>query len=306
MEKLINIVFLLIMPFLYIGIINRVKAFWAGRKGSPIIQPFYDFFKLLKKGEVISKTASFIFQIAPVISFSSIFLSGLLVPMVQRLCFFSVEGSFILFSYILALGKFLSIIGAMDTGSSFEGMGASREATFSNLVEPSFFIIIGTLALISNNLDFSEMLNLLKGQNPFYVLIIVLIVISFFVMLLTEGCRVPVDDPNTHLELTMIHEVMVLDNSGVDMAFIFYASGMKMVIITSLIAALVIPANWNFLASVCGWLGIEVVTAFVIGTVESLIARLKMNHVPQFIFIMTSTAIIILSATALWLKGGIR
>jgi formate hydrogenlyase subunit 4 len=125
-------------------------------------------------------------------------------------------------------------------------------------------------------------------------------------MLLTEGCRVPVDDPNTHLELTMIHEAMVLDNSGVDLALLSYGAGMKMVVITSLIAALVVPKDWGFAASAFAWLGIESAAAVLIGTIESQTARLRMTHVPQFIFVMTSLALIILSAAALWMKGGLK
>lgn len=138
------------------------------------------------------------------------------------------------------------------------------------------------------------------------MLITVLTVIAFFIMLLTEGCRVPVDDPNTHLELTMIHEVMALDNSGVDLALLSYGAGMKMVVITSLIAALVIPKDLGFTASAFAWLGIESVAAVFIGTIESQTARLRMLHVPQFIFVMTSLALIILSAAALWMKGGLK
>ena len=142
---ILNIAFLLIFPFLFIGLINKTKAFWAGRKGASVLQPFYDFLKLLSKGEVISSPSSFIFIITPSLMFASIIFAGLLVPIFSHKAILSFGGSFILFAYIMALGKFFSLIGAMDTGSSFEGMGASREASFSTLVEPAFFIIISSI-----------------------------------------------------------------------------------------------------------------------------------------------------------------
>ncbi len=305
-EKSVIIAALLITPFFYIGVINKVKAFWAGRKGPSILQPFYDFIKLLRKGEVISWTSSLILVIGPSVSFASILLAGLFVPLIQRLTVFSFDASFILFACLLGLGKFFSILSALDTGSSFEGMGASREAVFNSLVEPAFFIVIGTLAFLDGGISFSGIFTIPVNSNPFYLLIVVLGAIALFIMLLTEGCRIPVDDPGTHLELTMIHEVMVLDNSGPDLAFIFYGSCLKMVIITSLIAALIVPAGWSFILSGFAWIGIEILAAALVGTVESITARLRMNHVVQFIFAMTSVALIILSAAALWMNGGLK
>lgn len=163
MERLINILFLLFMPFLFLGIINKVKAVWAGRKGAPILQPLYEFIRLIRKGEVVSRTTSFVFQIALSISFTAVLFSGLLAPLAQRLCFFPMEASFIIFAFLLGLGRFFSILGAMDTGSSFEGMGASREAAFSSLIEPAFFIIIGTLAFLNGGLSFPDILNLTES-----------------------------------------------------------------------------------------------------------------------------------------------
>nr|HPN13977.1 NADH-quinone oxidoreductase subunit H [Spirochaetota bacterium] len=240
MEIIINIALLFILPFLFLGLINRVKSIWAGRRGPSIIQPFRDFMRLMKKGEVISTTASFVFRIAPSVNFAAVIAAGLIVPMAGGKSIISFEADFILFAYLLAAGKFLTVAGAMDTGSAFEGMGASREVTFSALVEPAFFVIIASLSLISGGLSFDKIFSVAHNASVAY-LVLPLGVIALFIMLLTEGCRVPVDDPNTHLELTMIHEVMVLDNSGPDMGFIVYAAAMKMVVIGSIIANLIIP-----------------------------------------------------------------
>ncbi|HBG49739.1 MAG TPA: hydrogenase [Cyanobacteria bacterium UBA9971] len=297
LEILLNIIFLLTFPFLFIGIINKTKAFWAGRKGASVFQPFYDFIKLLKKGEVISTTTSFVFALSPSLMFASVIFAGLLVPVFNHRAILSFEGSFILFAYILALGKFFSLIAAMDTGSSFEGMGASREASFSTLVEPAFFIIMASIIALSGNYTFQSLSLILQNSGSFGYLIIILSVFALFIMMLVEGCRVPVDDPNTHLELTMIHEVMVLDNSGPDLAFILYGSGMKMVILASLIANLIIPTGLSLFYSVIAFVGIIFILAIIIGTLESSFARLRMTHVFEFIFTMSSISLIILSLT---------
>lgn len=295
LEIVLNIIFLLIFPFLFIGIINKTKAFWGGRKGASVLQPLYDFIKLLKKGEVISTTTSFIFVIAPSLTFATVIFAGLLVPVFNHRAILSFEGSFVLFAYILATGKFFSLIAAMDTGSSFEGMGSSREASFSTLVEPAFFIIMGSIIALSGNYSFQSLSLILQKSEGIGYLIIILSVVALFIMMLVEGCRVPVDDPNTHLELTMIHEVMVLDSSGVDFALILYGSGIKLVILACLIANLIIPTGLPLFYSIISLIGIISVLAIIIGTLESSFARLRMTHVFEFIFIMSSISLIILS-----------
>jgi formate hydrogenlyase subunit 4 len=304
--KAANLVLLLILPFLFIGIINRTKSFWGGRKGPRLLQSFSDMIKLFQKGEVISHTTSSVFQIAPVISFASVICAGLFVPMVNQKSVLSFEGDFLLFSYILATGKFFNIIGAMDTGSSFEGMGASREALFSSLVEPAFFMTVGTLGILAGGLSFSDILAFSYQQEEYVLLISLLCVIILFVMLLTEGCRVPVDDPNTHLELTMIHEVMVLDNSGPGFALMQYAAAMKMLIISSLIINLILPDTLRGSAFIAAFIGIMAIIALAIGSIESLVARVRMSHVPKFILFMTSVSLILLSITVLSVYGRIK
>ena len=305
MEIIINIALLFILPFLFLGLINRVKSIWAGRRGPSIIQPFRDFMRLMKKGEVISTTASFVFRIAPSVNFAAVIAAGLIVPMAGGKSIISFEADFILFAYLLAAGKFLTVAGAMDTGSAFEGMGASREVTFSALVEPAFFVIIASLSLISGGLSFDKIFSVAHNASVAY-LVLPLGVIALFILLLTEGCRVPVDDPNTHLELTMIHEVMVLDNSGPDMGFIVYAAAMKMVVIGSIIANLIIPEGLPLWASAGLFIAVEAALAVIIGTIESVMARLRMTHVPQFLLFMTAISVVIVSTVVLFISGGIK
>ncbi len=148
MLKIFVITFIVFTPFLFTGIINRVKAVWAGRRGAPLLQQYYDFFKLLRKGEVISKTTSYIFKITPSVNITSSLLALMIVPVSFLGSVINFPGDFVLFAYILGLSKFMTVISALDTGSSFEGMGASREVTFSTIVETAFFIVLGTLALL--------------------------------------------------------------------------------------------------------------------------------------------------------------
>lgn len=304
-ETIINIALLFVLPFLFLGLINRVKSRWAGRQGPSILQPLRDFIRLMKKGEVISTTSSFVFRIAPSVTFAAIIAAGLIVPLAGGKSVITFDADLILFAYLLGAGKFLTVTGAMDTGSPFEGMGASREVSFSALVEPAFFMILASLGLMTGGLSFEKIFSI-SHNGELAVLILPLGVIALFIMLLAEGCRVPVDDPNTHLELTMIHEVMVLDNSGPDMGFIVYAAGMKMVIIGALIANLIIPNGFSFWAALASFIAIEALLAVFIGTIESVMARLRMSHVPQFLLFMTVISVVIISTAVLFISGGIK
>ena len=303
MIKILDILILIFMPFIMIGIIKKTKAFWGGRKGVRLFQPLYDVLRLLKKEVVYSETTSWVFKTAPVIGFSAILFAGLLVPMINGKAIMNIPFGFIIFSYILGFGKFFSLIGAMDTGSSFEGMGASREACFSTIVEPALFIFMGSVVALTNNNSFANFKMILENAGIYGYLIIALAVITLFIMLLIEGCRVPVDDPTTHLELTMIHEVMILDNSGVDLGLITWGAGIKMFLFEALIAALIIPAGLPVWLAITAFLAIICLLSIIIGTIESSIARFRMTHVFEFIFIMSITALIILTLVTYRIYG---
>lgn len=303
MAILVKIFLMLFLPPIFVGIINKVKALWAGKKGAPVLQLFYDIRKLLQKGQVISKTTSFIFRMGPTVQLSSVIFAAMFVPFSGLGSIIQFQADFILFAYALGLGKFFLIISAMDTGSSFEGMGASREATFSTIAEPAFFILMASLALLTGQLSFEGIFQSLGLSSGFSILIRILAILALFLMLLTEGSRVPVDDPNTHLELTMIHEVMVLDSSGPDLAYLQMASALKMVLIATLLADLIIPANLSLWVSVLLLLFILMIIAVCVALVESLMARLRMSHVPQFVFIMTALSLTIFASVLFFLQG---
>lgn len=292
---IINILILLIIPFFVMGIIKKTKAFWSGRKGVSLFQPFYDFIRLMKKDAVYSATTSWVFKFAPIISFTTIIFAALFVPLVNGQAVINIQFAFIIFAYILGFGKFFSILSALDTGSSFEGMGASREANFSTIVEPAFFVTLASVGALSQNFSFSSLKLILSNAGVYGYLIIALTAFTLFVMLLIENCRVPMDDPVTHLELTMIHEVMILDNSGVDLGFISWGAAIKLFLFEALIVNLILPINLGDFWAVIIFLASIVILSIIIGTFESCIARFRMTHIFEFIFIMSLMALLILA-----------
>lgn len=289
---MLSLTLILIAAVFYTGVINRTKSIFSGRKGPGILQPLKDVARLLKKGAVYSKTTSFIFQIAPAVYFSSVVMAMLVVPFGQSKGIISFEGDFIFFAYVLALGKFFSIIAAMDTGSSFEGMGASREALFSMFAEPAFFILFGSLALLTGHTSFQEIFaSLHLGSSISYALsVLAAFVLGMIAMI--ENSRMPIDDPKTHLELTMIHEVMILDYSGFDLGLILSAGLLKFAVYGALIVNLFIGI-FPYQYAIPAFFIIQFGSAVVTGTIESFMARFRMSHNAQFIFALSSVSLLI-------------
>ena len=302
--KLLNLIILLFVPFVMMGLIKKTKSFWGGRKGPSIWQPLYDFVRLVKKDFVISKTTSVVFRIAPVFALATVLFAALFVPLASGKPIINVEAGIIIFAYTLGLGKFMSLISAMDTGSSFEGMGASREACFTSIVEPAFFMVIASIMLLTGNYTFDSLSQIMSNAGSYGFLITIFAVVTLFIMILIEGSRVPVDDPATHLELTMIHEVMILDNSGLDLAIYTWANGIKMLLISSLISAIIIPAGLPAIVNMLLYLVIAGLISVIIGTVESGMARIRMSHVFEFIFIMSSLALVVFALVTAKMFGG--
>ncbi len=307
MGLLLAIVTALFFP----GIILRVKSMASGRKGPGILQPWKNIRVLLHKGSVISTTTSFVFRIAPAIYLSTIICALLLLPFPGMPSLFGFSGDFILFAYLLALGRFLFILGALDTGSSFEGMGANREALYSMLAEPAFFILFGTLALLTGYTSMQQIFESFQfvGHNSFIIGFIAVYLLIQIAMI--ENSRMPVDDPKTHLELTMIHEVMILDHSGFDLALMQIGTALKFAMYGLLIANFLVPAEGvQFLVNsengivpdggislllviqVGVYFLIQVVFAALIGLMESFRARKKLVRNPQFIVTLSSIALV--------------
>ena len=278
---------LLISPLLA-GIINKTKAFFAGRKGVPLLQMYYDLYRFFKKGFVVSSVTSSVFYIAPVIVFAATLAASVLVPLVSSVKSLSFTGDFILLFYLLALARFFLISSSLDTGSSFEGMGASREAFFSALAEPAAFISVLTILRLQDTTVFADSLISHHGGNP---VILILAAVPLFIIMLAENARIPFDDPETHLELTMIHEVMILDNSGPDLALYEYASAIKLWIFSLIIVRTVmIPFSVSPGIEVILLIFLIFLISAAAGIVESILARASLLKVPKLIFSAGVTA----------------
>lgn len=295
---MVSFILIILTSFFFLGVVVRVKSLASGRKGPGIMQPVKDILRLWKKGSVYSATASAIFRIAPTVYFSSIVMAILTIPHGNLPGLISFDGDFVMFAYALALGKFLMIVAALDTGSSFEGMGASREALFAMLAEPAFFIIMGSAALFTGHTSFYEIFSSLNYGS--YVSYLVGILSAFVLALIAavENSRMPVDDPKTHLELTMVHEVMILDNSGFDLGTIMYSSLLKFAMYGALISNFLVGAA-PFYISIPMFFGVQFCFAVFIGLLESFMARFRMSHNPQFIFLLTSISMLIFFGTLL-------
>lgn len=282
--KILNPLIALLTAPLLIGIINRTKAVFAGRAGQPLLQPYYDIIKLLRKGAVYSRTTSWIFRFGPIAGISATLAAGMLVPFGGIPSLIAFKGDLILFAYLLGLSRFFTVAMALDTGSSFEGMGASREVTFSALSEPALLIGLAAVAKYTGYASFSGMFSVINiswlNTGP----VLILVGFAVLIVFLAENCRIPIDDPNTHLELTMIHEVMILDHSGPDLGLILYSASLKMWLLGALLINIVVPLHsgnpaLDILAAV---LSMFLLSVFV-GIIESIMARLRLLHVPQLL-----------------------
>lgn len=289
---MISFCLIFLVSLFFTGIVIRTKSLTSGRKGPGIFQPIRDIFRLFRKGAVYSETTSFIFQVAPSVYFASVIMAILVVPLGTYPGIISFSGDFVFFAYILALGRFFCIISALDTGSSFEGMGASREALFSMLVEPAFFVLMGSFALLTGHTSFHDIFMTLHFGSYVSYALGVLATFVLVMIAMVENSRMPVDDPKTHLELTMIHEVMILDNSGFDLGMIMHAINLKFAMYGALIANLFIGSLPVYI-TVPVFFMIQVLFAVTVGLLESFTARFRMNHNAQFIFTLSSVSLLI-------------
>ncbi|MBW2591371.1 MAG: NADH-quinone oxidoreductase subunit H [Deltaproteobacteria bacterium] len=262
---------ILLAPF-FSAVILKVKAFFGGKKGPPLLINYYTLIKLFKKGSVYSTSTTFLFKLGPMVSLSTA---------VTALMFLPIAGQ-----------QFFTITAAMDTASPFEGMGAAREAYFPIICEATMFMILILFYMLTGDLQFAAYFS---GGQPLGLWQVagsplLFVVISFFIILLTENSRVPVDDPATHLELTMIHEVMVLDHSGPDLGLIELGSFCKLFFYSTIVASLILPFELGHLAANIGLFAAALIIVYTaVGIMESVMARYRMDRVPKFI--LTSFAL---------------
>ncbi len=282
--NILSFLFAVILAPLLPGIVNQTKAFFAGRRGPGLFRLYFDLLKLLKKSCPRSSTTTWIFDLAPAIALSATILAAVVFPWgpEESVC---ATASAVLFFYLLGTGRVFTVLGALDTGSAFEGMGASREVQFSALVEPIVFIVLGFFVLLSGDTSLSGILgNYDGGAWTHHAFSLILIAAAFFVVLLSENCRVPFDDPETHLELTMIHEAMILDNAGPDLAFILYGAALKFELLAAFLVAMLIPrlSAGPEAGTMVLFAGILLMSV-IVGIVESVIARMRFLKTPQIL-----------------------
>lgn len=283
----------------FTGIIGRVKSRAAGRRGPDVLQPMRDILRNLKKAPVYGDTTGIIFRIAPAVYIASLITAALCIPLGSRPGIISFQWDFVFFIYTMALGKFFMVISALDTGSPFEGMGASREALFSLFMEPALFMVMGSFALLTGNTSFASVFaGLHSGAIPAAVSFTISGIAAAILMLtgMVENSRMPVDDPRTHLELTMIHEVMILDNSGFDLGLIMYGVCLKFAMFGAIIANLMIKPGTHLAVYALLFLAIQVLYAVFTGLVESFMSRFRMKNNPQFIYTITAATLLVFLA----------
>jgi len=282
---------IIMAPFLS-AVILKVKAFFGGKKGPPLLINYFTLIKLMKKGSVYSTSTTLLFKLGPMVSLGAALTALMFLPVAGQKPLFSFNGDIIFILYLLGLGRFFTIAAAMDTASPFEGMGAAREAYFPIICEATLFMVLILFYLLTGELQLTAYFS---GSQPMTLWQtagspLLFVVIAFFIILLTENSRVPVDDPATHLELTMIHEVMVLDHSGPDFALIELGSFCKLFFYSSIIATLMTPFDLGQPALNMGlYFAALLIVYIAVGVTESVMARYRMDLVPKFV--LTSFAL---------------
>ena len=301
---LVHWAFILSMPILLVGLVNRTKSWWVGRKGPRLLQSAYDLWRLLGKRPVVSTTASPLFRAGAYVVLICGLLAASMIPLLGQFAPLQFSHDFVVVAYTLGLARIVLMISAMDVGSSFEGMGAAREASFATFAEPALFLLIGTASAATGMTSFADLIGHLH-HTPHYAIIVAPLTIALLILLQAEAARIPVDDPMTHLELTMIHEVMILDHSGPELAAMQYAAALKMTLYTGLIAALINPFNplADPVAGVLVSLALMLTVAIVVGCIESLSARLPMRWVPAYLLIASVAALGSMLAIGLGASG---
>jgi formate hydrogenlyase subunit 4 len=285
-----QILLVLLLAPLTFGIIRKLKAWSQHRIGAPVLQTYFDVAKLMKKDMVLSETASWLFRAAPYVYLGSALTAAVLIPAVSGLFSFEFAGDALWAIYILALGRFFLTMSGMDTGSTFGGMGSSREMMISSLIEPSIVVSLFTLGMISpvKSLNIEAMYQGAAGLgwsivNPSMALVL----IALLIITIAETARIPVDDPATHLELTMVHEAMVLEYSGRYFAMIQLASAVKQLLFSTLIVNLFMPFGFTgagfviTLANIGLYCVKIILTTIIVGLIEINSVKLRLFSVPN-------------------------
>ena len=296
----LQVILLLLMAPLIRGLIGRLKARIQNRQGASVLRPYRDLLKLFRKEDLAPPTASFLFRMAPAVVFAATLGALLFVPVLHDSAPLGMNGDFVLLAYLLALSRFFLMLGAMDGGSAFGGMGASREALVSTLAEAPLLLGLAAVAIIAHNASLSGIAHWTLHQDlSHFTAIQALAFVALALVAIAETGRIPVDNPTTHLELTMIHEAMVLEYSGPSLALIEWASALKLTLISALLIALFAP--WGMAADTSVFaIGVALlafalkmlIVAGAIALLESAVAKLRMYLVPDFLGVASALALL--------------
>jgi formate hydrogenlyase subunit 4 len=276
------------------GIATRTRAFLTGRRGAPVLQLYADLAKLLRKNVVYSRTTTPVFRLGPIVVVATALVAAALLPLDGHAALLSFTGDLVAFAGLLGLGRFALVLAGLDTGSSFEGMGASRELAFASLTEPALLLGLVALSLTTGSLSLTGMLGgPLASAWAQAAPTLAMVGVSLFIVLLAEAGRVPVDDPATHLELTMIHEVVVLDHAGPDLALVLYGGWLRFALLGTLVIGTIVPrARFGPLGSLATLVLGLVLVAVLVGVVESMVARLRLARVPQLLLAASALSVL--------------
>jgi formate hydrogenlyase subunit 4 len=284
---IMNTLIVLIISPLFISLIKKIKALAQGRKGPSLFQTYYNLAKLMRKETIYSSNSSMIMRVTPLVNIAALLVASLFVPLVFIPPHTDIIGNIILFIYLLAFAKFFMALSGLDAGSAFGGMGSSREMAISALVEPVIIIVFAALAFVFNTINIPDMFRTALSANIIINPIMLLIAVSIFIVIIVESSRVPVDNPETHLELTMIHEAMILEQSGKNLALMDLSSAIKQVLLMAILVNVVFP--WGLtqdftiigiVISICAFILKVAVLSIFVGLFESSCAKSRLFHLP--------------------------
>jgi formate hydrogenlyase subunit 4 len=284
----LNTVFVIVTAPLFVSVIKKVKAWTQGRQGPSVFQTYYTVAKLLKKEVVYSSSSSRIMRITPLVNITAMLVAALFVPLVFVPEPVGGIGNIILFLYLLALAKFFMALAGLDAGSSFGGMGSSREMSISAIIEPTTIIVFAALAFVFKTLNFFDMFAFSAANGTITTPILILIGISLFIILIVETSRIPVDNPETHLELTMIHEGMILEQSGRNLALMELSAGVKLTLLMAVLVNLILPFGLALSLTLTGiliaaslFIVKSTILAGIIGLFEASTAKMRFFQLPS-------------------------
>jgi formate hydrogenlyase subunit 4 len=281
----------LVLAPLLTGFVRKVKARLLRRQGPPLVQPYRDLLRLLRKEVVLATGASWLFRVAPYLIFAATWVAAALVPTFATGLLFSWSADLIAIIALLGSARFFLALAGLDVGTSFGGIGASREVMIASLAEPAMIMIIFTLALLAGSTQLSSVAEFMLVSNVGLRVSLGLALVALIMVAIAENARIPVDNPATHLELTMVHEAMVLEYSGRHLAMIEAAAALKLLLYVSLLGCVFVP--WGMAASEAGLAALAIgmvayvlklaAGGFLLALFETSIAKMRVFRVPEFL-----------------------